>query len=345
MNITQQPATIPGRKEDISFFLLEHESGATARITNYGAIISSLVVRDRNNQLRDIVLGFDTLQEYTGSVYRSAYPYFGAVIGRYANRIKNGQFSLNGKAYQLPVNLGNDTLHGGREGFDSKVWTVEGFSEYPEPQLVLSYLSPDGEEGFPGNIKVTVTYTLNENGLTWKLDAITDVPAIFNPAQHTYFNLNGGTGSIETHKVKLFSMQYMEQDEALNVTGTLLTTKNTRLDFSEPRLVNLNWNSEQGYDQSFIINAYNGSLQLCAEAWSTDESLCLQVFTTEPVVHFYTGRWIPEVPGKRGVSYGPYSGLCFETQHHPNAINLKGFPDTVLNPGELLSRTDRFVAC
>lgn len=201
MNIVKQPAILPG-KEHVAFYLLQHSSGASVRISNYGAIINSLNVHDRNGELRDIVLGFSELQEYTGKTYRSGYPYFGAILGRYANRIKNGRFTLEGKEYQLPVNLGNDTLHGGPEGFDSKVWTVLDMGEHPEPYIVLNYLSPDGDCGFPGNLSVTVIYELNENGLTWRLDAETDAPTIFNPAQHTYFNL--GNDIVPCTKVRGF---------------------------------------------------------------------------------------------------------------------------------------------
>jgi aldose 1-epimerase len=342
MKVTKQKMELPGKDSGVSFFLLEHDSGASARISNFGAIIGSLFVRDRNGLFRDVVLGFNDLKEYTGTVYRGAYPYFGALIGRYANRIKNGHFQLNNREYQLPQNLGNDTLHGGMEGFDSKVWTVLDYGHQPEPYIVLSYLSADGEEGFPGNLSVTVTYELNKNGLSWKLEAHTDAPTIFNPAQHTYFNLDGGAGKIETHRVKIYGSQYMEQDEWLNATGRLLPVQNTPLDFTNLKTVNTNWNPEQGYDQSYIIDNYNGSLQLAAETTNADGSLCLQVYT-EPVVHFYTGRWIPAVKGKYNDLYGPYSGLCFETQHHPNAINLNGFPDTLLKPGEQFLRNDRFL--
>lgn len=343
MKITQHKTDFPG-KENIASYLLQHDSGASVTITNYGAIITSLLVRDRNNMFHDIVLGFDHLEEYTGKTYRSAYPYFGAVLGRYANRVKNGQFTLDGKKYQLPVNLGNDTLHGGPEGFDSKVWTVEDMGETPEPYIVLSYLSPDGECGFPGNLSVTVIYELNENGLTWRLNAESDAPTIFNPAQHTYFNLNGGKGTIDNHRVKLYADKWMEQDEAMNPTGKLLPVTGTPFDFTEKKPLNRHWNEAKGYDQSFIINEYDGSLKLCAEAENETASLGLQVFTTEPVVHLYTGRWIPGVTGKNGIAYGPSSGVCFETQHHPNAINLEGFPDTILRPGKRFTRTDRYLA-
>lgn len=343
MKIIKQAIELPG-KENVAFYLLQHDSGASVRISNYGAIINSFTVRDRNNVFRDIVLGFDDIQDYTGEKYRSAYPYFGAVLGRYSNRIRNGQFELDGKQYQLPVNLNNDTLHGGPEGFDSKVWTVEDMSEHPEPYIVLSYLSPDGECGFPGNLSVRVVYELNENGLTWRLTAETDAPTIFNPAQHTYFNLNGGKGKIDRHRVQLYADTYMEQDKTMNVTGKLLPVENTIFDFRRPKPLNRDWNEAQGYDQSFIITEYDGSLKLCAEAENENASLGLKVFTTEPVVHLYTGCWIPGVTGKNGTLYGSASGVCFETQHHPNAINLNGFPDTVLRPGEQFSRTDRYEA-
>lgn len=342
MNIREQNTEKRADGSTASFFLLEHDSGASVRISNYGAIVGSLFVRDRNGLYRDVVLGFDTIPEYDGAVYRSAYPYFGAIIGRYANRIKNGRFKLNGQPYQLPQNLGNDTLHGGRQGFDSKTWTVLEYGTAPEPYIILQYSSPNGEEGFPGNLEVTVAYTLNKNGLTWQLEAETDAPTIFNPAQHTYFNLDTVPGTIGEHQVKIYGSRYMEQDEALNATGNMLPVQDTPLNFTSLKKVNTHWNPEQGYDQSFVIDEYNGKLKLGAEALAADESLCLQVYTTEPVVHFYTGRWIPSLTGKNGEVYGAYSGLCFETQQYPNAINLKLPNNTILKPGEMFSRTEKW---
>jgi aldose 1-epimerase len=338
MTIYKEPATAssdPG----IEVWMLQHNNGGSARITNFGAVIMSWKVM-KEDVVKDMVLGFDTVAEYKGAEYRKAYPYFGAIVGRYANRIKEGRFQLEGLHYQATPNLGNDALHGGKEGFDSKIWQVAETGENPEPFITLSYISPDGEEGFPGTLETRITYTLCENELRFSMEYHALETTIANMAQHTYFNLNGGSGNIAKHAVVLHASRYLGQDDTLNATGAVLPVTGTPLDFTRFKTVSAHWDETQGYDQSFVIDAADGQLRLCAECRPENGAFTLQVFTTEPIVHFYTGRWIPAVPGKEGHTYGAYSGLCFETQQHPNGINIPQFPHTILQAGEVYRRTD-----
>jgi aldose 1-epimerase len=284
--------------------------------------------------LQDIVLGFDTVDAYWQKEYRAAYPYFGAIIGRTANRIKDGKFSLKDQAYSIAQNLNNDSLHGGIEGFDSKVWDIVAQGTTPNPYITLQYISVDMEEGFPGTVTTNVTYTLLENELQYEVSATTTKDTLVNITQHTYFNLNEDGDTIKTHKVKLHATTYLEQDAAMNTTGTILPVKDTIYDFTEYKHINRNWDKEQGYDQSFVLTNDANPLQLAAECWPMLRQCKLEIYTTEPIVHLYTGRWIPSVKGKGNIDYTAYSGLCFETQQHPNGINISNFPSAILKPGE-----------
>ncbi len=334
MQIDIQNTTLIQNEKEIFVCNLQHDSGTTAKITNYGAIIMSFEIVKDNNTKQDIVLGFDQVEDYWGDTYKASYPYFGAIIGRYANRIKDAQFTLNNHTYQLAKNLGEDNLHGGLNGFDSKVWSIVDSGTLPQPFVKLQYISADMEEGFPGEVTTTVLYTLLHNELQYEIIATTNEDTIVNMAQHTYFNLNKDLKSIATHQVKINATQYFEQDEKLNATGNFIDTKNSPFDFTEFKQIDKNWDEAQGYDQSFLIKNYNNKIQLVAECYGESKDIKLEVYTTAPVVHLYTGRWIPNVIGKNGISYGAYSGLCFETQHHLNAINIPHFPSTILKPGE-----------
>lgn len=334
MQIDIQNTTLIQNEKQIFICTLQHSNGTVVKITNYGAIIMSFEIIKPDGLKQDTVLGFETVDQYWGADYKAAYPYFGAIIGRYANRIKNGKFTLNNNEYQLVKNLGEDNLHGGSNGFDSKVWAIVDSGALPQPFVKLQYISPHMEEGFPGEVTITVQYTLFENELEYEVSATTKEDTIINIAQHTYFNLNEEVKNIATHQVKLNATKYFEQDEALNATGNFIDIKNTSLDFTHLRPINANWDEANGYDQSFLISNHNNSMQLAAECYSENKKVKLEVYTTTPVVHLYTGRWIPKVTGKNEISYGPYSGLCFETQHHLNAINIPQFPSTILKPGE-----------
>ena len=291
-----------------------------------------LQIVNGNQKLQDVVLGFDTVQQYLQPAYKAAYPYFGAVIGRTANRIKNGVFTLNNTKYQLALNLPPNNLHGGLRGFDSEVWQLTAHGETPNPFVTFTHISPAGNEGYPGEVTTTITYTLAANELTYTITATTSEPTIINCTQHTYFNLNVTNKSIANHTVQINATQYLEQDETMNPTGKLLPTANTIYDFEKPKLIMEDWDSENGYDQSFVLPTTALSMQLAAKCTVGD--ITIQVRTNQATLHLYTGRWIPAVIGKNGVTYGAYSGLCFETQAHANGINIPTFPTSILLPNQ-----------
>jgi aldose 1-epimerase len=320
--------THPGG-EDIYLFTLSNSTGSKVIITNYGAIITSFLIEQKNGSVNDIVLGFDDVALYMDKKYQTNYPYFGAAIGRYGNRIKSGRFMIDGKDYQVKQNLGTEHLHGGEIGFDRVVWQLDNLTANT---LTLKYLSKDGEEGYPGNLHVTLRFELtNDNELIHEYSAVTDKPTPVNLTHHSYFNLDNGEDNINAHHVKINASFILVQDDTLTVTGELLPVKGTMYDFREFKPINKDWDMNKGYDQSFVVD--NSSPQ--AEAFSKKSGLKLQLFTTEPIVHLYTGVSIPSITGKRGIKYGPFSGFCLETHIHPNAVNIPHFPNTIVRPGEV----------
>ncbi|MBC7872660.1 MAG: galactose mutarotase [Ferruginibacter sp.] len=322
----------------IFLFNLQNATGSEVLITNYGAIITSIKIKQTDGTVNDIVLGFDKPEEYVAEDYLRDYPWFGCAVGRHANRIKNAEFELNGKKYHLTKNSRYDQLHGGDGGFDRRVWEFAGQGTTPQPWLSLTYKSPDSEEGFPGNLVVTIRFEWSdENELSYEYTATCDEPTVVNLTHHDYFNLNNGTGTIEDHEIKIYASRMLEQDENLVATGSLTPVTNTVYDFREftrlgDRLTKIEDTIAIGYDKSFVVD--NIGTQLVAEARSSQSGLTLQVYTTEPIVHFYSGKWIPVVKGKNGTTYGPLSGFCLETHGYPNAVNIPGFPTTILKPGE-----------
>ena len=323
--------------EDICLYTLKNRSGTTVTITNYGATITSFVVKQKNGAMNDIVLGFDDIRQYMSSPYTDQYPYFGAAIGRYGNRIKDARFVVDGKEYRLAKNNGSNNLHGGVNGFDKKVWK-EGKYDTEKNFLVLKHHSPDGEEGFPGNLDVEIHYQLtDENELKFDFKATTDQPTPVNFTHHSYFNLDNGEGDIRSHMLKIYSSFYLQQDEGLAVTGALITVEGTHLDFREFRRIDQKW-VKDGIDQSFVVEHAKDQLTLMAESYSDKSGIKLQVYSTDPIVHLYTGQGIPSLKGKQGKFYGSYSGFCLETQKHPNAINIPHFPNTILRPLEVYNQ-------
>jgi len=330
--LSSAPDKFAGKK--VSLFRLKNKKGTEALITNYGAIILSFKIKKDNGTMNDIVLGFDKPEDYLDEKYLANYPYFGAAVGRYGNRIKNGQMEIDGKKYDLAVNMGTDHIHGGKIGFDKKVWDVISFDD-EKNILKLSLKSMDGEEGYPGNLDVSVTFELNEdNELSHEYIATTDKPTAVNLTHHGYFNLNYGKGRVDDYYVKINASSILEQDENLTTNGNYISVRNTRYDFRTTHKMSSLWGNDRGYDQSFVIDKKEKELVLAAEAYSEESKTKLEVLTTEPVVHFYTGIGLAVIKGKGDTQYGPYSGFCFETQVHPNAINIPSFPDTILRPGE-----------
>jgi len=317
--------------EDIYLFRLSNSKGTEVCITNYGATIISFTILQKSGFANNIVLGFEKVEDYMSDDYLRTYPYFGAAIGRYGNRIKGGTFKLDGNEYSVAKNLGTDHLHGGNNGLDKRVWNC---GDYSSNSLVLSYFSPDGEEGYPGNLFITLQFELSEeNDLTYTYSAITDKATPVNLTHHSYFNLDNGEGNIGNTLLKINGSSILEQDEHLTVTGNLTEVKNSFYDFRQLKRINADWNPKTGYDQSYVLDTVNPSSP-AAEAYSEKSGLWLQVLTTEPIVHLYTGAGIPAITGSKNKQYGAFSGFCLETQVHPNAVNIASFPDTILRPGQ-----------
>jgi aldose 1-epimerase len=320
-------------------YTLTNSNGVEVRAMNYGGIILSIRVPDRKGQLGDIVLGHESLEGYIPNP-----PFQGAVVGRYANRIANGTFTLDGKKYELPKNDGPNTLHGGLKGFDKVVWDGEPLKG--KNGVTFSYLSKDGEEGFPGNLKVKVTYTLTDsNELVIDYEASTDKATPINLSQHTYFNLAGeGTSDILIHELMLNADRFTPVDKNLIPTGELRPVKGTPFDFTTPTKIGarIDDNYEQlvlgrGYDHNFVINrkSNDNGLVLAARVYEPTSGRVLEVSTTEPGVQFYSGNFLDgSVTGKQGHVYKRRYGFCLETQHYPDSPNHPDFPTTILKPGE-----------
>ena len=327
--------------EDIYLFTLCNAKGTEVTVANYGAIITSFKIKNQDGTVNDIVLGFDNVEDYWSADYLKQYPWFGCAVGRYANRIKNSEFSIDGKKYSLSKNKGPDQLHGGINGFDKKVWTLVSSGEIPQPFLELGYKSADGEEGFPGNLDVLIRFELNdENELSYLYTAACDEPTPVNLTHHSYFNLNNGTGSIHDHEIKIYSTNMLEQDKNLNATGNMIPVSDTVFDFRNFQRMADGLAKIPEYDKGFVIDNKGNttSLALIAEARSLQTKTLLQVYSTEPMVQFYSGKWTPVVKGKNGIMYGPFSGFCLETHKHTNAINIPHFPNTILKPGEIYAQ-------
>ena len=341
--VEEQPFGTTKEGKKITLYTLTNSHHMEVRAMNYGAIIVSLRVPDRKGQVADIVLGHDTLEGYFDNS-----PHLGGLVGRYANRIANGSFTLDGVKYSLPKNNGPNTLHGGIKGFDQAVW--QGAPLKGKTGVAFSYLSKDGEEGFPGNLKVKVTYALTEaNELLIDYEATTDKPTVLNLSQHSYFNLAGeGTGNILDHEVMINADRFTPVDSTMIPTGELRPVKGTPLDFTTQTKVGarIDDNYEQlvlgkGYDHNFVINGKAGGLGFAARAYEPTSGRVIEISTDQPGVQFYTGNFLDgTVTGKQGHVYKQRYGLCFETQHFPDSPNHPEFPSTVLRPGETFhSRT------
>jgi aldose 1-epimerase len=321
----------------IKLFTLTNQSGVQVKITNYGGIVVSLTEPDRKGAMADVVLGFDSLAGYLAN----AGPHFGALIGRYGNRIGNARFSLNGVEYQLEKNNGANSLHGGARGFDKRVWTPRPL---PDGGLALTYLSKDGEGGYPGNLTVTVTYHLTDaNELKIDYAATTDKDTVVNLTNHAYFNLKGaGSGDILGHQVTINADRFTPVDSGLIPTGDLRSVNGTPFDFRKatPIGARIEQNDEQlklgnGYDHNWVLNKSGDGLSLAARVEEPESGRVLEVYTTQPGMQFYTSNFLDgSIKGKGGKAYGRRSAFCLETQHFPDSPNKKNFPSTVLKPGQ-----------
>lgn len=320
----------------VSLYTMRNANGITMQVMNYGGIITSLKTPDRNGVLVDVVLGYDSLDAYVANN-----PFFGALVGRYGNRIAKGKFELDGKEYDLVKNNNGNHLHGGRKGFDKVVWKIEEIPSEKDVALKLSYLSKDMEEGYPGNLDVEITYTLtDENALKIDYKATTDKKTVVNLTQHSYFNLNGGKGDVLDHKVSIKADSFVPVDSELIPTGELQAVENTPFDFRTPVAIgeHINDDHEQirfglGYDHTWVIKGEG--LKPAAEVYDSLTGIEMMVYTTEPGVQFYTGNFLNgSITGKNSVVYKQRTGFCLETQHFPNSPNQENFPSVVLSPGE-----------
>lgn len=333
--------------EQIDLYTLRNSNGMEAAITNYGGRLVKLLVADRSGKFEDIVLGFDTLAQYV-----QKNPYFGALVGRYANRIAHGEFSLNGKTYQLARNNGENALHGGLRGFDAVAWQARDVSSNQGLALELKYLSKDGEEGYPGNLSVTVVYTLDDsNALKVDYDATTDKDTVINLTNHSYFDLSGHAANhILDHQVTIDADRFTPVNANLIPTGELRKVEGTPFDFRKPAAIGtrIDEKNEQlqygaGYDHNFVLNHGGSGIARAARVVEPKSGRVMEVLTTQPGVQFYTGNHLPEkLPGKDGVVYGFRSGFCLETQHFPDSPNQPAFPSTVLKAGQRYRETTIF---
>ena len=336
--VTSFGRTIDGT--EVQLFTLRNASGATATISSYGGTLTSLLVPDRNGQLGDVVLGFEDVSGYQSPAFRQANPYFGALIGRYGNRIAKGRFTLDGKACQLATNNGPNALHGGTVGFDQRIWQATLGTAAAGETLTLTYHSPDGEEGYPGNLTVTVVYTLTaDNALRLVYSATTDHATPLNLTNHAYFNLSHGTEKdILGHELTLAADCYTVVDDTLIPTGELRPVAGTPFDFTVPHAIGERIAQVPGgYDHNFVLN---DKLQVAASVYDPTSGRTMTVMTDQPGVQLYTGNFLDgSLTGKRGTVYGQHAGFCLETQHFPDSPNQLGFPDTILRPGETFQST------
>lgn len=324
--------------EEVRSFCLANDQCMEVRIINYGGIITSIMAPDRDGKLDDVVLGQDSLEGY---LQRSRY--FGALIGRHANRIARGRFTLNGVKYQLAINNGRNHLHGGVKGFDKVIWQAQELDD----GVQLTYLSRDGEENYPGHVNAKVTYRLNDaNELRIDYYATTDRETIINLTNHSYFNL-GGRGTILDHELRIEADEFTPIDETLIPTGEIRSVKGTPMDFTSPTAIgaHIGENDSQlslagGYDHNFVLRGDPGSLRAAARVYEPQTGRVMEVCTTQPGLQFYSGNFLDgTLVGKSGRAYTKNSGCCFETQHFPDSPNQPNFPSTVLRPGEKYHHT------
>lgn len=325
--------------ESIQKYTMTNANGMVVSVINYGGIITNLKVPDKNGKIEDVVLGFDSLEGYLTPA-----PYFGAIIGRYGNRIAQGKFNLDGTQYTLAQNDGQNHLHGGNKGFDKVVWEITKITNLHSVALQLHYLSEDMEEGYPGNLSTTVTYTLtNDNTLKVSYKATTDKKTIVNLTQHSYFNLSGDfSKDILEHEIAINADTFLPVDETLIPTGEFKAVAGTPFDFKQAKAIGkqINEDNQQlkrglGYDHCWVLNRVSEDLSLAATAYDPKSGRFMEVKTTEPGIQFYSGNFLDgTLKSKSGGTYAKRSGFCLETQHYPDSPNQEDFPSVVLNPDQ-----------
>jgi aldose 1-epimerase len=315
----------------VTQYTLTNANGMVLKLINYGGTVTDLLVPDKNGQPGNVVLGYDSL----GGFLQSNNPYFGCLVGRYANRIANAKFTLDGKTYTLAANNNGNSLHGGIKGFDKVIWNAEPLGD---TSVKLTYFSKDGEEGYPGNLQAEVIYTLNaDNALKIEYTATTDKATPVNLTNHCYFNLSGGTDStILDHELMLKADKYTKVNENLIPTGENPPVSGTPMDFTSAKKVGRDIAQVPGgYDHNWVLNKSGNDLELAATLYHAASGRFMEVFTTEPGVQFYSGNFLDgTLKGRDGINYVKHAGLCLETQHFPDSPNQPAFPNTILKPGE-----------
>ncbi|MBF9252856.1 galactose mutarotase [Pontibacter sp. 172403-2] len=341
MDIKKEPFGKTKEGQEATLYTLTNENGMTAKISDYGATVTSLLVPDKNGKLGNVVLGFDSLAGYQSDAYLKSGPYFGAIVGRYGNRIAKGKFTLDGKEYTLATNNGENHLHGGNKGFDKVIWQAE-----PMPQqnaIQFTYVSPDGEEGYPGELTATVTYTLtDDNELRIDYKATTDKATPVNLTNHSYFNLAAGTADdAMDHQLTLNADRYTVVDKTLIPTGELRKVSGTAMDFTTPHAIGERIDQvEGGYDHNFVLTDTSNTLKKAATVYEPTSGRVMEVFTTEPGIQFYSGNFLDgTLTGSGNKKYNQHYGIALETQHFPDSPNQPSFPSTILEPGETYEST------
>lgn len=333
-------------KQQVSLYTLKNRNGLAAQFTNYGARLVDLWVPDKNGKFQDVVWGYQSIKDYLNATDFFA----GPIVGRYGNRIGKGLFSLDGKSYQLTLNNNGNQLHGGANGFYTKVWNANQLkNKNGEDVLEMRYLSPDGEEGYPGNLSIKVIYTLtNDNKLVINYEAVCDSGTVLNPTSHAYFNLHGTTEqSTNSHILTIYADRYTPTDSLLIPTGEIVTLDNTPLDFRKPTAIGDRIDNDfqalkygKGYDHNFVLNKQSGELKLAAEVYEPATGINMKVITDQPGLQFYSGNFMDGVDvGKRGERHNYRSGIALEAQNFPDAPNHQNFPSSVLRQGEKYSQT------
>ena len=341
VRVEKQPYGKTADGMPVDMYVLTNAHGMKAKVITYGAILTDLEVPDRDGKVGNVVLGFDDLKGYL-----TAHPFLGATVGRVANRIAGGKFKLKGKTYRLAVNNGPNSLHGGKKGFDKVVWKAEVVRRKAGPAVRFTYESPDGEEGYPGNLSLAVTYTLtDDNEIRIDYKATTDKATPVNLTNHSYFNLAGPqSGTILGHELMLAADKYTPVDDALIPTGEIKPVKGTPLDFTKPKKIGADIaevkGDPNGYDHNFVLRKGKKRLKLTARVYEPKTGRVMVMYTTEPGVQFYTGNFLDgKVKGKGGVAYKKHQGFCLEAQHFPDAVHHANFPSIILEPGKTYRQT------
>ncbi len=339
MKVTKLSAGHVGNNEAFVYELTS-DNGTSVKLTNIGATITSIRTADKDGKIGEIALGFDDPKQYLDPTYLADSFFFGATVGRYANRIAEGKFTLDGKTYELEVNNGPNHLHGGTGSFNTKFWNSEEFESDTRVGVKMSYVSPNMENGYPGELTVTVVFTLtNDNKLQINYQAKTDKPTILNLTNHSYFNLRG-EGDVFDTQVLMHASCYTPKDETNIPYGEIETVKGTPLDFTLEHSIGERVHMfEDGYDHNYVIDGNAGDLRLAAEAYDPTSGRTLSFFTTEPGFQFYTAYYLNGRYSRGPLKFNQFTGFCFEAQHYPDSPNKKQFPNVVLRPGETYTQT------